>query len=148
MQFYKIHLMPKKEDVVTIIMNILYYAQKDSEFGALIDTIKFKYNQNRLMYNNQILPLIVIYPAKGQGAAQKLLTRLVEIFKGVEGRNITPRFNRKVNSLIYYAQGDGDDKNESTAEFLDESTPNPGDEKWALFKPDLTGEIKDYSLKW
>lgn len=149
-EFYKIHLMPKEKDLVSTVMKIVELAAKDPSFGKLIAKMKFKHKPSKLLYKKQqqIAPLIVIYPAKGQDAAQQLLSRLLELFKGVEGINITPRFNRKVNSLMYYAQGDADYKNESTAEFLDDSIPNPGDEKWALFKPDLTGEIKDYSLKW
>ena len=52
---------------------------------------------------------IVIY-CDGKADAQHVLNELYKKYKSREGANITPRFNAHVTSLIYVAQGDGDDK--------------------------------------
>jgi serine/threonine protein phosphatase PrpC len=54
------------------------------------------------------LPFIVIYPSPGK--AQYVLNQVRKLFKNQEGLDVAPRFNEHITSLIYVAQGHGDDK--------------------------------------
>ena len=69
---------------------------------------------------------------------------LLDTLSADRGSGIGPRFNFKVNNLVFYAQGGGSDKkNPRSKEFLDEST------NWGLFKPTFVDGITevDYHLK-
>jgi hypothetical protein len=88
---------------------------------------------------------IVIYAASGKENAQKLLNKIYAIFKYQEGLNINPRWNEKVTSLIYFAQGDGDAKKlKENAKFF-ESGDEYGNGK-VYFNPTVTGVYQDYHL--
>lgn len=143
---YKIHLMPKNTGMYDCMLTILY-GIKDGAFSSLINTFKcelklqINLDQNTYNPNDEIFPRIVIYAADGQAKAQQLLDVLVATFKGKEGLNIAPRFNKEVTSLIYYAQGDGDYKKTTNfAEWFEQ----PG---MVHYRKDFTGTIENYYLK-
>lgn len=121
---YKIHLMPKtSEDLMIILEKLLEEVKNNNNFAKKIYSIKYKTRipfllgteklkedwSNRKGMQN-ILPFIVIYPATGKTKAQKALNHIYELFKGMEGLDLTPRFNKKITNLIYYGQGDADFK--------------------------------------
>jgi hypothetical protein len=55
------------------------------------------------------LPLIVVYPDLGQKNAQYVLDKIIETMGSFDiGSGQEPKYNQKVNDLIYYAQGDRD----------------------------------------
>lgn len=107
-EHYKIHLMPKNENIVEVVDTLLNATTQDPAYGPLIQNFKISYNLPHEAGNN--FPVIVIYPAAGKEKTQELLNRLYELFKDTEGSNIQPRFNEKITSLIWVAQGDADDK--------------------------------------
>lgn len=55
-----------------------------------------------------VLPFIVIYPSPGK--AQYVINQVHKLFKNQEGLDVAPRYNERITSLIYVAQGHGDDK--------------------------------------
>ena len=158
---YKIHLMPKnEEDILIIIENLLDSLKKNTDFANSVSSLKFRVGVNfsgskeeiakrlsnppskRNPEGTGILPIIVIYPADGQNNAQTVLDYVYKLFKNIPGIGITPRFNEKITSLIYYAQGDADYKiPPSAAKYY------TVDKKF--YNPDFEGEgqNKDYSLK-
>ena len=114
---YKIHLMPYEKDIPKIFITLLEGIQKNPEIKNDIYTLKIKYRLDstdhlKILSNEDILPIMVIYPASDQASAQRVLNSVYEIYKDTQGMDIRPRFNEKITSLIYYAQGDGDHKKE------------------------------------
>jgi len=107
---YKIHLMPYKEDVGKVIDILLTAMQKNLPLSKSIAGIKvfstFGTKDNR----DGILPTIVIYATPGKDNAQTVLNAVYTLFKDQHGIDKTPRYNRKITTLIYYAQGDADHK--------------------------------------
>jgi len=149
---YKIHLMPKEKDLIPVFQTLIDALKNDDELCSLIYKFKIAplYNvkkgepyviRNKL---GDVMPLIVIYAAEGQDKVQLLLDKLIKIFKDFEGQDIAPRFNLKVNDLIFYAQGDGDYKKEPWLEYFDK------DKNYALYTEDFVkkDEKQDYSLKF
>lgn len=155
-QIYKIHLMPKPDDMPVILIRVLEEVQKNPTFANLIAYFKIKYNLKELKDNyGQTLPVMVLYPSNGKDNAQQLLNIVYSLFKDMQGLDITPRYNQKVTDLIYFAQGNADDKNDSLRLITGKSDPN-----WATFdyyeqpdmiyfKPDFVtpGQFVDYHLK-
>jgi hypothetical protein len=147
---YKIHLMPKNgDDMMLIIENLLNELKFNDLLQRAINSFKFKPIdfsgsregiKKRLTRGDEIFPLMVIYAADGKENAQIVLDTVYRLFGDINGLDITPRYNKKVTSLIYYAQGDGDIK-ETYARYF---TPDK-----IFFKPDFEGEGLniDYSLK-
>lgn len=124
---FKIHLMPKKEyllSTVRIILELLIDSHKDpsdKDPDVQISNIKFLENPNyfepEISFGNiqslnlqEQLPYIVIYPPHNRIATQKLLFIFMTLFPSEYGANRTPRYNEKVNNFIYYAAGDADVK--------------------------------------
>jgi len=112
---YKIHLMPKTSNRNEIITELIREIHNDKEFAKAIRGIKIRaieqYTYPRDDHQ-EITPIIVIYAHDGKSGAQKILDKVYDLFKGLEGLNQTPSYNKKVTSLIYYAQGNRDDKKE------------------------------------
>lgn len=123
---YKIHLMPLKENRIRIMYELMRALQKDPELQEVIAGFKIvasdlPYRQAR---NNKRLPadrahlrqnaVIVIYPADGRKNTQQALNKIYELFPRDKfpGINIRPRYNARVNNLIWIAQGDGDAKSD------------------------------------
>jgi len=110
---YKIHLMPKKEEFLPIIIKLLELM----DGGKIsIDTAKVNVQYiDNLKYINKdtdhkkILAGIILY-FDGKDDCQNALNILYREFDGAQGVGIRPRFNAQVNDLIYVAQGGGDDK--------------------------------------
>ena len=146
-QDYKIHLMPKGcmfED-----FDALFHLIKNDEelkkaivsFKILNDFIDDKQIEKDFNEGKSISPKIVIYVAAGKENAQLVLNKIYAAFKDKEGLNISPRFNQKITSYIYYAQGNGDDKEIDQYKYFFE---NPG---MVHYKSDITGEEENYALK-
>ncbi len=143
---YKIHLMPKGsciEDFDELIQLI----KDDKELGAAIVTFKIAYifEDDETIANNfnkgkEIFPKIVIYAAAGKKNAQLVLNKIYNAFKHKEGLNIPPRYNQKVTSYIYYAQGNGDDKIDDEYKSFFEQP------HMVHYKSDITGTVEDYNL--
>jgi len=104
---YKIHLQPKKEHFYEVVTE-LYRMWKNGDLP--IRAMKYAYN----IYDTHVLggnnPAIVIYPEPGYENAKKVVQTLKKVFPADYGLGKTPRGNRKVNDLVYYAGGNWDDK--------------------------------------
>jgi len=137
---YKIHLMPLKHMIPEILYQILQQINADQAFKNSIKMLKFNisFPLNPSKVNPEIAT-IVIYPTLEDHSAQYVLNTIYTLFKEYQGLNITPRWNKKVTDLIYWAQGHGDDKGD---EFSFLYTPDR-----ITYRPDLTGTITDYHLK-
>ncbi|MGE0207015.1 MAG: hypothetical protein AB7R69_04155 [Candidatus Babeliales bacterium] len=112
---YKIHLMPKDEDMDAIFQELLDYITKNKKLQSHLHSIKIykKYGQTMQQQKrnpNIVMPRIVIYPGLEKYHAQEALDVLYAKFKNTPGLNISPRYNAKLTDLIYVAQGDGDFK--------------------------------------
>ncbi|GEM_PF-5800300 len=107
---YKIHLMPTKEAIFYTLEKLISALHNNTELADSVKIIKIHALNDHLDHKGNLLPTIVVYPRAGKEHAQKVLNILYALFKDVEGLNKTPRFNRKITSLIYYAQGDSDYK--------------------------------------
>jgi hypothetical protein len=132
LQIYKIHLMPEEKETETVLYRLIQILKNNTDLiaGAKIITG----TEEELREGN--LPRVVIY-CKGKPNAQKILDIVFNTFKDMKGTNRKPRYNEKVTSLIYWAQGDGDFKGISNS-FLDESL--------VTFKSNITGTYTDYRL--
>lgn len=152
--YYKIHLMPQREDLKGVVEKIIHKSIECSEFRSLIrylkvasDFIDLKAHADSsealgiMKQSDYYMPIIVIYSRAGKEFAQRLLDAIVDLFGDAHGLDTAPRFNRKITSLIYYAQGDGDDKLIPGAEQYFE-------EDFVHFKSDFTGEEVDYKLSF
>lgn len=146
---YKMHLMPKKENMFDSMFTLLYALKRTPKLPKLINRFKCQINLDESLDdksydpNKEVFPRIIIYAADGQDNAQKLLTKLMEIFKGEKGLGIPPRFNAIVgeDGKIFYGHGDGDVKIDTKGK--EHFAP------WLVhYKADFTGTVRDYSLKW
>lgn len=150
---YKIHMMPQEKDVLKVVQMLMKSLKEDDELGALIDKFKIKADLS-LQYQNDNkespYALIVIYPAEGKDKVQKLLDKLLIFFKGIKGLDVIPRYNLKVNDLIFYAQGDADykkpNKNGEQSAFIKYFDKN---KNYALYKDDFEDQPHEsYELKF
>jgi hypothetical protein len=125
---YKIHLMPTDATIDKVFEHLLVLIKNNEQLRAVLNECKIingyedtdveveesrelvRENGKRYKGNREVLPRIVIYCADGKRNAQHVLNILYEAFKVVEGMNITPRFNTRVTSLMYAAQGGADAK--------------------------------------
>lgn len=158
---YKIHLMPKPDDIVPVASLIAHAIAEDSEFNGLVAKLKITHpdlpvgatdfkscNISDIFFDTQgnVLPFIVLYAYPG--TAQELINRLDNLlheYKGIQLGDfpesvyeqlkahlanqeelistqtyILPRFSiaaktrdgSRTSSLIYYAQGNGNHKND------------------------------------
>jgi len=141
---YKIHLMPQDKDFISLLIDLAEFAYRNKEFANLIYKVKClpileSAPHARAMAIEKQWPKIVLYISTGKGDAQKALNMLYERYHAKEGLNRAPRFNQKVTSLIYFAQGNGDDKESYLEKYFEQP------EKY-YFKPDFTGKYEDYHL--
>ena len=126
---YKIHLMPKGIlDVYTILQRLIKELNSNKKFGQSVNQFKIvtpmpfgipdhlieEYLRGRTSRgrasSGRMPSLVVIYPSYGKENAQFVLDTIYSLFKDLSGLDIAPSYNRKVTSLIYFAQGNGDDK--------------------------------------
>ncbi len=148
---YKIHLMPHRQFVPEIVILLIKALKQDPTLGLLMASFKIKYKSGTLhtiglkkQPQEERMPRIVIYPAEGKEQVQRLLDKIIMLFKDQvdKGIGIGPRWNQKVNNLIYFAQGDGDAKKEPTfAQYFEQ--PN-----MIYYHPFFTGVYKDYHLRF
>jgi len=117
---YKIHLMPKEDEAISIFEEVLRIL--NNHFPGISAKIKNTYSH---VLGKQIYPVIVIYCHLGFKDCKKLYQLIYSEFANIKGTDQTPRYNLKVTSLIYYAGGDGDAKKAF-------DSPNPYVEK--MFK--------------
>lgn len=104
---YKIHLMPKPEYTPAILAELFSALQRDPDLRDSITQIKVINDDKR--EREEVLPIIVIYTQLGKDNAQKALERVyahLHRFEAV-GNGETPRYNKKIDNLIFYAQGSG-----------------------------------------
>lgn len=112
---YKIHLMPVG-DLTPILSKLFQLIRDTPQLQNDIWRIKFnkKYDDEQLKRAGSgtaaARPKIVIYPASGKDAAQRVFDTIYAHFKNDPGLGIAPRFNQRITDLIYVAQGNGDDK--------------------------------------
>lgn len=152
--YYKIHIMPHDEDVLKVVERIIQALKDDKDMQKLIDGLKIygllssnnklTLTTSKLFPAEQYWPAIVIYPSWGQENVQKLLGILIVVLKDFKGSDHLPRYNLKVNDLIFYAQGDADHKMDDTLR----ETYFDGSSNYALYKDDITGKKQDYHLKF
>jgi len=117
---YKIHLMPRPTDVIPTIDVLFNALQNDQELQSLIDQVKVMSDITQLRSEELVFPVIVIYPASTKASAQEALNKLYELFKNSVGNGLEPRFNEKITSFVFVAQGDGDHKKlPANAEFYE-----------------------------
>lgn len=143
-QEYKIHLMPKSEYTPFVVEQLLKAMKTDPELRSSISQIKVINDDKK--ERDEVMPSIVIYTQLGKEQAQRALDRVyahLEPYANL-GDNRTPRYNQKVNDLIYYAQSGGDWKND----YLNQLTAlgkTPADN--TVFEPDLIHFKGDYHLR-
>ena len=121
---YKIHLMPRTKYASKLVAHLLSCIRQDEELQFLINSIKIhdNFSETKKQYkqakklndlcNRTVAGRIVIYPAEGKSQTQQLLNKLYRLLpeETFPGLGINPRYNAKVNDLIYVAQSDGDTK--------------------------------------
>jgi hypothetical protein len=136
---YKIHLMPFDEDIVEIMRRLLQHLTQNNDLQRAISHFKIHTHTDSIQHTDGMyLPIMVIYCHANKDAAQYVLNEVHALFKHKQGLNITPRYNRKITSLIYYAQGDGDRKDGIYSDYYEEGLVH--------YHPKFEGVIKDYWL--
>lgn len=140
---YKIHLMPRLEDLFHDISRLIKRIKEDKEFSENIQTFKVRENISNLIQNNETMPLVVIYPKAGKKSAQIVLDKVYNLFKNEEGLDLAPRYNEKITSKIYWTQGNGDHKSSS----LDQGICDLFYTKNRVCYNDILEKGTDYELK-
>jgi len=143
---YKIHLMPKGS-AIEEFDELIQLIKNDTELGKAIVTFKILFTfkddeeiKTNFKENKTIFPKIVIYAASGKKNAQFVLNKIYAAFKGKEGLDIAPRCNQKITSYIYYAHGNGGDKEiYEYKDFFEQPD-------MIHYKSDVTGKLENYSL--
>ncbi len=135
---YKIHLMPFDEDIVPILRRLFSGLCGDAQLRHAIAYFKIAAHTDRITFPGRTMPIMVIYPHASKDAAQNVLNRVYDLFKDIQGKDIVPRYNERVTSLIYFAQGDGDYKHDSFQEYYE---PNR-----VYYRADFEGADRDYHL--
>jgi hypothetical protein len=145
-QFYKIHLMPADDISSSKILAIILNAyMNDSELKKLVPIFKIapKSLQKVIRGEMHVIPAVVLYTKNGTEATQKALNKIYHEFvqhPEIRGSGIRPRFNAKVNDLIWIAQGNGDNKGGQYSQYYEPPFQ-------AYYRKDITGEIENYHLK-
>ena len=122
---YKIHLMPKVSSPRELYTFAFDFASRFmlsdilknniSEF-KILSLLNDNYQKESLgldkylaSYGGQ-LPYVAIYVGGGKRRAQAVLDELYRLYANREGSGERPRFNVKVTDLIWFAQGNSDEK--------------------------------------
>lgn len=113
---YKIHFQPKEDKVVEVVNRILKKIYNDPLLLIHIGELKFMTHLG-IREQEPDLPIVVVYikplngysPSEIQNIVNRILNVFVDEFKDhdILGTGIDPRYNHKINNLIYYAQGHG-----------------------------------------
>lgn len=116
---YKVHLMPKPKHFLKVVNQLAELINSNEELSEIIDAFKILKDPKINKQDGKYIPNIVLYikPSEtdvnnSKQNTEKALEILNEAFKNSNslGSNKKPRFNQKVNSLIYYSQGNSDTK--------------------------------------
>lgn len=111
LQQYKIHLMPKTKDIPDMLTSLISMTAYYRELKKAIYSIKAIVCCPESTYKKSHCPKIVIY-VRGKDNAQYVLDELYEEFKNEKGCTESLKYNEKVTSFIYFAQGDRNEKYE------------------------------------
>ena len=108
---YKIHLQPEPEYQTMVLDRIMDLISKDKVLEDNICSIKALIPYSRAVSDERI-PAIVVYPVYGKESAQLVLSAITKALSDIPdvGMDITPRFNHRHNSLVYWASYDGSSK--------------------------------------
>jgi hypothetical protein len=137
---YKIHLMPKENDIEKILIKLFKAFKTDNALLKIASTKILLALESNLKEVGA--PRIVLY-ITGKNQAQLVLNKIYDLFKDDAGSNRAPKFNEKVTSLIYFAQGDRDFKSSYNSFF---EQPDLIYFKKGLTKDDK-GQDEDYYLE-
>lgn len=151
-QQYKIHLMPKLVDLYPILKKFFTELRTNPELQAVINDVKIMDTMAQEYLAREpfkIAARVVIYPASGKENTQKALDLLYALFKETKGVDVTPRFNEKITSLIFVAQGDADDKLDLLKNKYEQFKAGDVFEipDMIYYKKDFTGQVQDYYLQ-
>jgi hypothetical protein len=102
---YKIHLMPSENQAAQIYDRLLALINE----GKVIATTSKVKKRYQHIKDGVVFPIIVLY-SYGRSTTRKNLLAIKKALGGYVGTNETPRYNKKITSLIYVAGGDGDVK--------------------------------------
>ena len=123
-------------DQIKILLQMDKAIKTDPELSSLITVFKILVHPYR--QGDVIFPKVVIY-AFGKENTQRILNGIYQQFKDVPGLGFEPRYNAKVNDLIWVAQGDGDNKVDRYEAYYE----MPGR---VYYRPDITGKPQNYHL--
>lgn len=149
-KLYKIHLMPSDQDCIPFFNNLVEFLLKTSIWKS-INAVKMIMPDNQFL-NVSGAPRIVIYfysnyslnagVEDSKKRIQLVLDKIYDQFKNVPGFGPAPLYNMKVTDLIYFTQGNRDDKILPGAEnIFDEN------EGFVYFKPGYKGYTVDFHLR-
>jgi len=138
---YKIHLMPQKDEIPLVLFILICELMKRTELYNNMFDFKFCIPCPPVGKEDPV-PTIILYPLLNKLSAQTVLNIVYKLFKdtGIKGTGVVPRYNQKVTDLLYWAQGNGGEKNENKYK-------NYFDKSLICYRPDFTGEYVDYYLK-
>ena len=106
---FKIHLQPKRQFVPLVAYKLAQLLQDEST-RELVTEFKVQTDPESVDGEGQEMPQIVIYPKDGRENARKLLEILKQALQDEEkyGTGKPPRYNMRVNDLLFLAQSGGD----------------------------------------
>lgn len=135
-QEYKIHLMPRDEDLLAFSNELAKIIQQSSYLLDRIVRYKFIVQPE----GAGDFPRVVLYfdrKKKAQEALEILFHRLAHI----QGTGMRPRYSAYLNDLIWVAQGNGDEKaKEENHQYYEQPD-------MVYFKNNYSGTVQDYHLK-
>jgi hypothetical protein len=140
-QTYKIHLMPSEDSDYTLLQKTIVNALRNNPMlSRLIPVFKIA-PVTISSKTGEVFPRVVFYIETGRDDAQQALNILYDLFKNTKGSGIRPRYNAKVNDLIWIAQGDGDYKAHQQYERFYQLPLK------AYYRGNLTGINQNYHLR-
>ncbi|PKN03218.1 hypothetical protein CVU75_03355 [Candidatus Dependentiae bacterium HGW-Dependentiae-1] len=141
---YKVHLMPRDEDLFAITDRLFQALKENPDISAAIPLLKYMALKEADLQKSGV-PKIVIYITQGKEAAQKVVNFIHTLFKDTHGCGLAPAYNEKISDLIFVTQGDRDRKNEiKNRKDLDPIFEQPD---MVYYVADFTGEQEDYHIK-
>ena len=127
-EYYKIHLMPTKEDFVPVILTVAELLKNnDPPFGNIsVAKIYCDYIYASLdpkIDSRNRVAGIILYVYRDAKTVQKVLNALVDKLSIFKGSGLLPRYNAQVNDLVYIAQGGAGDKKNILDEDKEKDNP-------------------------
>ncbi|MBI2053117.1 MAG: hypothetical protein HYT41_00010 [Candidatus Sungbacteria bacterium] len=113
MKQFKIHLQPKKEFLPAVFQELAKAFANDEQLRELVPFFKASVSSELVRdENGQVVPEIVLY-CPSYNAMRGVVAKLEEYLKDYEkkGSGDVPRYNWKINDLVYVAQSGADFKN-------------------------------------